>query len=127
MAEPMNGQRPPMPDMAGANMRSEEGMTPEANMAVMRPSPEIGAVLMARLGALSEEQLEMLDRVITPDAARALLMVLPELEELVKALDGVEEEMDPMMAEAPQMMAEAPPMPRQAPQEPPMGALGGMG
>ena len=120
MAEAMNGQRPPMPDMAGANMRSEEGMTPEANMAVMRPSPEIGAVLMARLGALSEEQLEMLDRVITPDAARALLMVLPELEELVKALDGVEEGMDPMMAEAP-------PMPRQAPQEPPMGALGGMG
>jgi len=46
--------------------------------------------------------------------------VLPELEELVKALDGVEEEMDPMMAEAA-------PMPRQAPQEPPMGALGGMG
>jgi hypothetical protein len=104
MAEPMNGQRPPMPDMAGANMRSEQGMTPEANMAVMKPSAEIGAVLMARLGALSEEQLEMFDRVITPEAARALLMLLPELEELLLALDGIEEK-----------------------QEPEMGALGGMG
>jgi len=118
MAEGMNGQRPPMPDMAGANM-NDEGMemSQEAKTNMMKPSPEVGAVIMARLGSMTEEQLEMLDRAISPEAAQALLMILPELAELIGAIEevtGPDEEA---------MMAQAAPAPRQAP---PMGALGGM-
>ena len=125
MAEGMNGQRPPMPDMAGANMGPQprddigmgKGIPEDVKMAVMQPDPEIGAVIMARLGSMTEEQLEMLDRAISPEAAQALLMILPELAELIGAIEevtGPDEEA---------MMAQAAPSPRQAP---PMGALGGM-
>ena len=125
MAEGMNGQIPPMPDMAGANM-NDEGMemSQEAKTNMMKPSPEVGAVIMARLGSMTEEQLEMLDRAISPEAAQALLMLLPELAELIQALeevDGPDEEA--MMAQAAPAPRQAAPAPRQAP---PMGALGGM-
>ena len=125
MAEAMNGQRPPMPSMAGANMGPQpradigqgKGIPDDVKKAVMQPDPEIGAVIMARLGSMSEEQLDMLDRAISPEAAQALLMILPELAELIGAIEevtGSDEEA---------MMAQAAPAPRQAP---PMGALGGM-
>lgn len=122
MAEAMNGQRPPMPSMAGANM-GDQGVefSPEAKQNMMKPSPEIGAVIMARLGSMSEEQLDMLDRAITPAAAQALLMILPELAELIGAIDEVDGTAEqPRMAQAPRP---APQAPRQAP---PAGALGGM-
>ena len=126
MAEAMNGQRPPpMPSMAGANM-GDQGVefSPEAKQNMMKPSPEIGAIIMARLGSMTEEQLEMLDRAISPEAAQALLMILPELAELIGAIEevtGPDEEA--MMAQAAPAPRQAAPAPRQAP---PMGALGGM-
>jgi hypothetical protein len=123
MAEAMNGQRPPpMPSMAGANM-GDQGVefSPEAKQNMMKPSPEIGAVIMARLGSMSEEQLDMLDRAITPEAAQALLMILPELGSLIDAIEDVEGAGEAMMPQA----APAPrPAPRPAPQA---GALGNMG
>ena len=129
MAEAMNGQRPPMPSMAGANM-GDQGVefSPEAKQNMMKPSPEIGAVIMARLGSMSEEQLDMLDRAITPEAAQALLMILPELGSLIDAIEDVEgagEAMMPQAAPAPRPAPRpAPQAPRPAPQA---GALGNMG
>jgi|TARA_R110000744_G_scaffold251722_1_gene367604 hypothetical protein len=136
MAEAMNGQRPPMPSMAGANMEPQPradigpgmGLPEDVKKAVMQPDPEIGAVIMARLGSMSEEQLDMLDRAITPEAAQALLMILPELGSLIDAIEDVEgagEAMMPQAAPAPRPAPRpAPQAPRPAPQA---GALGNMG
>ena len=85
MAEPI------MPDMQGANMQAgmppernmQTGMPPEAKANLMRPSEEMTAVLMARLSNMSEQELKMLDSAITPEVARVLLKLLPELKELI--------------------------------------------
>lgn len=114
MAEEMQ-----MPDMAGANMNSENPMRnlpPEAQKNLLQPDEEIAAMLVARLSAMSEQELAMLDTVITPEVAQVLMKLLPELQELIAAVEGGGEQM-------------AAPMPRQAPQAAPapqMGALGGM-
>jgi hypothetical protein len=116
--------RPPeMPSMDGANMpmaedmpMSEEQMEkaqlpPEAVAQLMRPSEEIGAVLMARLVNMSQEELAMLDSAITPEIANVLKRLLPELTAIIEQIEGGE-----MMPEEQMMMAE---------QE--VGALGAMG
>ena len=120
--------RPPeMPSMDGANMAMAEdmpmdagmpmpeeemvGLTPEAVAQLMRPSEEIGAVLMARLVNMSQEELAMLDSAITPEIANVLKRLLPELTAIIEQIDGGE-----MMPEEQMMMAE---------QE--VGALGAMG
>lgn len=122
MAEEMNRMdRPPMPDMEGANMRQGQGEAPNidnetvamAQENIKRPSEKIAAVLVARLGAMTEEQLAMLDRAITPEAAEALIMLLPELRSLIQAIDS-DGAMSQPQAQAPQAEAQ-------------MGALGGMG
>ena len=92
MAEPI------MPDMQGANMQAgmppernmRTGMPPEAKANLMRPSEEMTAVLMARLSNMSEQELKMLDSAITPEVARVLLKLLPELSELINAVQGME-------------------------------------
>ena len=136
MAEAMNGQRPPMPSMAGANMEPQPradigpgmGLPEDVKKAVMQPDPEIGAVIMARLGSMSEEQLDMLDRAITPEAAQALLLLLPELAELIQSLEEVEGPEEAMMAQAAPAPRPAPQAPRPAPRPAPQaGALGNMG
>jgi len=122
MEEAMMGERPPIPNMEGANMPSMEGanmpredllegMPPEARGALMEPDEEIEIVLMSRIANMSPEELALLDRAITPDVAQVLMKVLPELGEIIDKVQGQMQE--PMMQEP--MM-----------QEPPMGALGGM-
>ena len=117
MEEAMMGERPPIPNMEGANMPSMEGanmpredllegMPPEARGALMEPDEEIEIVLMSRIANMSPEDLALLDRAITPDVAQVLMKVLPELGEIIDKVQG--EMQEPMM------------------QEPPMGALGGM-
>ena len=122
MAEEMNRMdRPPMPDMEGANMRQVQDEAPNidnetvamAQENIKRPSEKIAAVLVARLGSMTEEQLAMLDRAITPEAAEALIMLLPELRSLIQAIDS-DGAMSQQRAQAPQAEAQ-------------MGALGGMG
>ena len=86
------GERPPMPDMKGANMRREqmdplEGMPTEAKENLMMPSDEIGAVLMARLVNMSPQELQMLDSAISPDVAKVLIKLLPELRELISQIE----------------------------------------
>ena len=86
---------PPMPDMKGANMQPSGmdqmrgGMPPEAKANLMRPSEEMTAVLMARLANMSPEELRMLDKAITPETARILIKLLPELAELINAVEGM--------------------------------------
>ena len=123
MEEAMMGERPPIPNMEGANMPSMEGanmprqdllegMPPEARGALMEPDEEIEIVLMSRIANMSPEDLALLDRAITPDVAQVLMKVLPELGEIIDKVQGEMEQ--PMPMEEPMM------------QEPPMGALGGM-
>jgi len=95
-----------MPDMRGANMGPEAGMDPRAREAMMQPDEEIAAVLLARLTSMSPQELQMLDKVITPEVARILTKLLPELAQLIDAVEGQQA--------APQQAA------------PQMGALGGM-
>jgi len=118
--QPQMNQRPEMPDMRGASMPRQQGQqrqapdqatTNRAAQNVMQPSAELAAVLVSRLGAMSDEQLAQLDRAITPEAAKALLMLLPELRALMQAI------------------SQSGQAPRQQQQQagPQMGALGGMG
>jgi len=127
MANGMNDmQRPPMPDMAGANMQRPQArppaqpqnreMPPEVKANMMKPSPQLAAVLISRLGSMTEEQLDELDRAIGPEAARALLILLPELGELIEAIkSGTVVETGARDA-----------MPAGAQMDEQMGALGGM-
>ena len=115
--QPMKAdQQPPMPDMTGANMPRQQTPAPDqkvvdqASQNVMKPSPQLAAVLVSRLGAMTEAQLAELDRAITPEAAKALLMLLPELGALMEAIAG----------------GQAAPRPKTAQSGPQMGALSGM-
>ena len=95
MAEPI------MPDMQGANMQAgmppernmQTGMPPEAKANLMRPSEEMTAVLMARLSNMSEQELKMLDSAITPEVARVLMKLLPELRRLIEQVAGQSQKM----------------------------------
>ena len=124
---------PQMPSMDGANMQdmpmpedmpmSEEQMDmtqlpPEAIEQLMRPSEEIGAVLMARLVNMSQDELAMLDSAITPEIANVLKRLLPELTAIIEQIDSGEmmPEEQMMMPEEQMMMAEEE-----------VGALGSMG
>jgi hypothetical protein len=115
--QPQMNQRPQMPDMTGASMPRQQGQAPDQNTVnqarqnIMQPSAELAAVLVSRLGAMSDEQLAELDRAITPEAAKALLMLLPELRALMQAISQ-----SGQGGNAPQRQA-----------GPQMGALGGMG
>ena len=87
----------PMPDMSGANMNADKPMQnlpPEAKKNLLKPDEDIGAMLVARLSAMSDQELAMLDDVITPDVAQVLMKLLPELADkkttnvVQKVLDG---------------------------------------
>ena len=102
MAEEMNpngmGERP---TMAGGNPMRQ--LPPEAQQRLMQPSQEIGAVLLARISLMSPEELKTLDEAITPQTARVLMKLLPELEQIIQQVGNQQ------------------PQPQQD-----MGALGGM-
>ena len=111
MAEEMDpnamGDRPPMPAMDGANMQNPASqMPPEAVAQLMKPSEEIAAVLMARISNMDREDLVMLDQAITPEVARVMVKLLPELGAIISQVGG---------------QAQA------APPQEQMGALGDMG
>jgi hypothetical protein len=88
--DPMMQQSPAMPDMAGANMRGGNPMQDlpqkgKDNLA--KPQAEIAAVLVARLGLMSPQELEMLDlsNLRQPQLEVLLKLLLPELAELIDA------------------------------------------
>lgn len=104
---------PPVPDpMAmqpeGEMMLPTENpmaeMPPEAREALMQPDPEITTVLMARLANLDRNELQELDRIITPESAPIVLRLLPEMGQLFNAMEQqgfmeMEEDEPPATAE----------------------------
>lgn len=120
--------REPMPNMAGANMSVDNPMRnlpPEAMKNLLKPDEEIAAMLVARLSAMSEQELRMLDTVITPEVAKVLMKLLPELQELIEAVGAGAAQQAPQAAQQAQQAAQQ--AQQAAPQAaPPMGALGGM-
>ena len=78
MAEEMMMERAMMP----------EQMPEQAKARLMQPSDEISAVLMARLTNMAPEELRPLDSAITPDVARVLMKLLPELRQLIEQVSG---------------------------------------
>jgi hypothetical protein len=112
-----------MDSMEGAHMSVDNPMRnlpPEAQKSLLQPDEDIAAMLVARLSSMSEQELQMLDAVITPEVAQVLMKLLPELQELIAAVEGGGAQQAPNPRQAPD--------PRQAPQAAPqMGALGGMG
>ena len=94
MPEQAMMQRPmpdrPMPDraMMPDQMPNREMMPKDfpdqAKMRLMQPSAEISAVLVSRLTNMTPEELRSLDSAITPEVARVLMKLLPELRELIE-------------------------------------------
>jgi len=85
MPQEMQAPMPPQDPMAE--------MPQEARDAVMQPSEELALVLMARLSNMAPEELQMLDTVITPEVARVLVRLLPELAEIINSIEGTPAEM----------------------------------
>lgn len=86
----------------------------EAKENLKNPSESIQIVLMSRLAEMTKEELAMLDSAITPQVAKVLMKLLPELEMLINAVQkesGGEEKMEEKMEDD---------MPKE------MGALGAM-
>ena len=57
---------------------------------VFKPSTEIAATLVGRVGAMTKDQLECLDKVMTPEVFKTLALLLPELQALFDAIDNAE-------------------------------------
>ena len=53
---------------------------------IFKPSTEIAKTLVDRLGAMSQDQLQHLDSVITPEITQTIFMFLPELKVLKDAV-----------------------------------------
>ena len=92
MAEPMNMTR----DENVANPRLDTGMPKDAKDAMMSPSEGIKNALFMRLSNMTPEELNMLDRAITPEVASVLIKLLPEMQQLIEMVEqgGVEDAME---------------------------------
>jgi len=104
MAEDMRmmGERMPMEAQMGirermpANPQLDMGLPPEANEVIMRPSEGIKNALFMRLSNMTPEELQMLDRAITPEVASVLVKLLPEMQQLIEMVEqsGAEDAME---------------------------------
>ena len=93
--EMMNGEMPQMNERMVANPQLDMGMPQEANDVVMRPSEGIRNALMMRLTNMTPQELQMLDKAITPEVASVLVKLLPEMQQLIEMVEqgGVEDAM----------------------------------
>jgi hypothetical protein len=113
MAEEMGmmGEQPPME----SQRQMSDIVPPEAREQVMGSSKTVATILMTRLTQMNPDELQMLDKAITPEVASVLIKLLPELKDLIDAVEqgGVGDAMpeDQMMDDG---------MPKD------MGALGNM-
>ena len=89
-------------------MQQDPMQDPRAVEGLMKPSQEIQAVLVARLSNMSPDELKILDSAITPDVARILMQLLPELQEIINMIEA------------------SPQQPQQPAPDQGMGALGNM-
>ena len=67
-------------------------MPEEAKANLKKPSEEIQIVLMSRLAEMNPEELQMLDKAITPEIMKVLVKLLPELAQLIQQIGGMSEE-----------------------------------
>jgi len=51
-----------------------------------KPSTEIASTILARLNAMTQDQITELDNLVTPEIAKALILLLPELGDLINAV-----------------------------------------
>ncbi len=77
----MMGEQPPM------ESQMQMGAEQEAQQRVMNSSKTVASVLMSRLMEMSPEELQMLDKAITPDVAGVLIKLLPELKDIIEAVE----------------------------------------
>ena len=82
-----------MPDQMPNREMMPKDMPEEAKARLMQPSDEISAVLMSRLSSMSPEELRSLDSAITPEVARVLMKLLPELRKLIEQVAGQSQQM----------------------------------
>lgn len=111
--------REPM-KMEGATMNPLAAMPAEARGNLMKSSEGVRAVLMSRLANMGPEELRMLDSAITPEVARVLMKLLPELQELVNAVAQQQQGMQQRGMQPRQAAPKGNAMPNN------MGALGNM-
>jgi len=89
----MMGERMPMEAQMGirermpANPQLDMGLPQEANEVIMRPSEGIKNALFMRLSNMTPEELQMLDRAITPEVASVLVKLLPEMQQLIEMVE----------------------------------------
>lgn len=83
MAEEMNmmGDNPPM------ESQMQMGAQEEARQKIMGSSKTVASILMSRLMEMTPEELQMLDKAISPDVAKVLIKLLPELKDLIEAVE----------------------------------------
>ena len=85
MAEEMGmmGEQPPMESQMqmGGNMQ-------EAGDKIMQPSKTVATILMTRLMGMSPDELQMLDKAISPDVAGVLIKLLPELQQIIETVES---------------------------------------
>ena len=83
MAEEMGmmGEQPPMESQMQMSMQ-------EAGQKIQQPSKAVGTILMSRLMEMSPEELQMLDKAITPDVAGVLIKLLPELQQIIETVES---------------------------------------
>jgi len=98
----MMGDQPPM------ESQMQMGAEQEAKQKIMGSSKTVASVLMSRLMEMSPEELQMLDKAITPDVAGVLIKLLPELQQIIETVEqsGVGDAMpeDQMMDDMPKDM-----------------------
>ena len=83
MAEEMGmmGEQPPMESQMQMGMQ-------EAGDKIMQSSKTVATILMTRLTNMSPDELQMLDRAITPDVAGVLIKLLPELQQIIETVES---------------------------------------
>tara|TARA_R100000388_G_C7213270_1_gene144784 strand:- start:209 stop:511 length:303 start_codon:yes stop_codon:yes gene_type:complete len=64
-------------------------MPEQAKENLKKPSEEMQIVLMSRLAEMTEEELQMLDKAITPEVMGVLIKLLPELAQLIQQIGGM--------------------------------------
>lgn len=77
----MMGDQPPM------ESQMQMGAEQEAKQKIMNSSKTVASVLMSRLMEMSPSELQMLDKAITPDVAGVLIKLLPELQDIIEAVE----------------------------------------
>ena len=71
-------------------------MPEQAKENLKKPSEEMQIVLMSRLAEMTEEELQMLDKAITPEVMGVLVKLLPELAQLIQQIGGMSDKDMPM-------------------------------